>query len=121
MASDQWASDWVKNPTRLGQLTIYRRELQLNLEAMRTAKEIAAIAFWFGLWTATPAVLLYPVALWMLNRTNTSQNGVVRLYVLGIGLLFLPSGFLVGFIYRHFCRSMKSAGRTENSNGAPAA
>jgi hypothetical protein len=56
----------------------------------------------------SPAALLYPVALWVLNHTHLSEHSVINGYVIGIGVLFLPTGFLVDYLYRKFILSQRS-------------
>ena len=60
---------------------------------MRVLKQLAVLVFWFFLWTAIPAALLYPLALWMAKHTQTSGHALAQGYVAAIGLLFLPTGF----------------------------
>lgn len=58
--------------------------------------------FWFTLWFVVPAILLYPVAIWMLWHTQYSAEFVGKCYVIAIAVLFLPCAFLVDFLYRRF-------------------
>ena len=83
---------------------------------MRIAKEIAAIVFWFSLCTGIPATLLYPIALWMLSHTTLSQFVVVKLYVVGIGLFFLPTALLIDLIYRRIRPRAVAAEPGQNSS-----
>jgi hypothetical protein len=69
---------------------------------MRLLAQIAETVLWFALWTTIPAALLYPAALWMLNHTHYSEHAVIQGYVIGIAVLFLPTGFLVDFLWRKF-------------------
>ena len=69
---------------------------------MRIAKEIAGIVFWLGLWIVIPAALLYPVVLWTTIHADVSDERIANPYIVGIGLLFLPTGFLIDFVYRRF-------------------
>jgi hypothetical protein len=69
---------------------------------MRLLAQIAETVFWFALWITIPAALLYPVMLWMLNHTDYSQHSLIQGYIIGIGVLFLPAGFLVDYLYRKF-------------------
>jgi predicted PurR-regulated permease PerM len=71
---------------------------------MRLLKQLAVLVFWFFLWTAIPAALLYPFALWVEKHTRISGYAVAQGYVAAICLLFLPTGFLIDFMYRHFVR-----------------
>jgi ABC-type uncharacterized transport system permease subunit len=64
--------------------------------------QIAQLIFWFALWAVIPAALLYPAALWMLLHTHYSFDLVTDDYIMGVCLLFLPTGFLVDFLYRKF-------------------
>jgi sulfite exporter TauE/SafE len=66
--------------------------------------QIAETVFWFALWLAIPAVLLYPVAVWMLKHTDLSANFVTQAFGISIAVLFLPTGVLVDFLYRRFIR-----------------
>jgi hypothetical protein len=75
---------------------------------MRLLKQVGALVFWFTLWTATPAILLYPLALWMANHTRISAHALSQGYILAICLLFLPTGFLIDYIYRRFIRDRRS-------------
>jgi len=86
---------------------------------MRLLKQLAVLVFWFFLWTAIPAALLYPLALWAARHTRISGYALAQGYIVGISLLFLPTGFLIDFIYRHFVRgprARKSADVTDDSN-----
>jgi ABC-type uncharacterized transport system permease subunit len=74
-------------------------------------KKIAQLVFWFFLWCAIPAALLYPLALWAAKHTLISEDALANSYIIGISLLFLPTGFLVDFLYRRFIRD-----RTAKSN-----
>ena len=67
---------------------------------MRLLAQIAETVFWFVLWVAIPAALLYPAVLWMLNHSHYSEYVLIQAYVMGIAVLFLPTGFLVDSIYR---------------------
>jgi hypothetical protein len=69
---------------------------------MRLLAQIAETVFWFALWIAIPAALLYPATHWMLNHTHYSESFLTQSYIIGIGVLFLPTGFLVDFLYRKF-------------------
>jgi hypothetical protein len=71
---------------------------------MRLAKRIAINAGWFSLWFAIPAALLYPLALWMQKHTRLSEEWLEKSYLLGVSILFFPTGFLVDFLYRRFIR-----------------
>jgi cytochrome c biogenesis protein CcdA len=70
--------------------------------ALRVLAAIASTIFWFALWTAIAAALLYPAVLWMANHTQLSAYFLTQAYVIGIAVLFLPTGFLVDFVYRRF-------------------
>jgi hypothetical protein len=80
---------------------------------MRLLKQIAALVGWFTLWSAIPALLLYPLALWVAKHTQISGVALAKSYVLTVALLFLPTGFLVDFIYRRFLRHRLSARRSD--------
>ena len=69
---------------------------------MRLLAQIAETVLWFALWITIPAALLYPAVLWMLNHTGYSEHFLIQGYVIGISVLFLPTGFLVDFPYRKF-------------------
>ena len=69
---------------------------------MRLLAQAAQTIFWFTLWIAIPAALLYPAALWMLLHTHFSVDLVIHGYIIGVSLLFIPTGFLVDFLYRKF-------------------
>jgi hypothetical protein len=69
---------------------------------MLLLQHVAMIVFWCSLWTAVPAALLYPFALWMARYTRVSAYAISKGYVMGIGLLVIPTGFLIDFLYRHF-------------------
>ena len=86
---------------------------------MRLLRQLAALVFWFFLWLAIPAALLYPIALWMAKHTRISGNALAHCYIVAIGLLFFPTGFLIDFIYRRFVRHQhanKSPDVTEQPN-----
>ncbi len=71
-------------------------------------KQLAELVFWFFLWCAIPAVLLYPLAIWTLKHTLISEHAiiqcVIQCYAIGIALLFLPTGLVIDFLYRRFVR-----------------
>jgi multisubunit Na+/H+ antiporter MnhE subunit len=69
---------------------------------MRLLAQIAESLFWFALWIVIPAALLYPAVLWMLSHTHYSEQFLIHGYIIGIGVLFLPTGFLVDFLYFKF-------------------
>jgi hypothetical protein len=71
---------------------------------MRLLTQLAALVFWLFLWTAIPAALLYPVAVWMGKHTRISGYAPTQSYGAAIGLLFLPTGFLIDFMFRRFVR-----------------
>jgi hypothetical protein len=86
---------------------------------MRLLRQIAVLVFWFFLWAAIPASLLYPFALWMAKHTRISGHALAQDYLAAVALLFLPTGFLIDFMYRHFLRdrhTSKSSDVTEDSN-----
>jgi hypothetical protein len=72
------------------------------MRIIRIIKEIAALAFVFSLWTAIPAALLYPCALWRAKHTLFSQDTLANIYFAGIGLLLIPTALLVDFLYQRF-------------------
>jgi hypothetical protein len=43
----------------------------------------------------------------MLNHTHYSEHFLIQGYLIGIGVLFLPTGFLVDFLYRKFFRKRR--------------
>jgi hypothetical protein len=72
------------------------------MDVMRFLAEIAETVFCFALWITIPAALLYPAVLWILNHTHYSEHLLIQGYVISVGVLFLPTGFLVDFLYRKF-------------------
>jgi hypothetical protein len=86
---------------------------------MHLLKPLAVIVSWFLLWAAIPAVLLYPLAVWVAKHTRISGHALTQGYVVAICLLFFPTGFLIDFLYRHFVRgrhARKSPDVTEDPN-----
>jgi hypothetical protein len=71
---------------------------------MRLLRQLAALVFWFFLWFAIPAALLYPFARWIAKHTRISVDALAHGYLVTVGLLFFPTGFLIDFLYRHFVR-----------------
>jgi multisubunit Na+/H+ antiporter MnhE subunit len=69
---------------------------------MRLLAQIAETVFWFTVWIVIPAALLYPAVLWMLIHTHYPEHSLILGYGIGIGVLFMPTGFLVDFLYRKF-------------------
>ncbi len=65
---------------------------------------IGQTVFWCALLMGIPAALLYPAVVWMLKNTQYSENSLIQGYLLGIAVLFIPTGFLVDFLYRRFIR-----------------
>jgi len=65
-------------------------------------KQITALVFWFFLWSAIPAALLWPMAVCVLKHTQISEHLVVNSYIAGVIVLFFPTGILVDFLYRRF-------------------
>jgi hypothetical protein len=85
---------------------------------MRLPKPLAVLVFWFFS-VAIPAALFYPFALWVAKHTRISGHALTQGYGAAISLLFLPTGFLIDYIYRHFVRdryASKSPDVTENPN-----
>ena len=74
---------------------------------MRLLKPLAAIVFWMGLWISIPAVLLYPIALWLARHTQISGLGLGRSYMYALAGLFFPTAFLVDWVYRALFRSQR--------------
>jgi len=70
---------------------------------------LAETVFWFALWITIPAALLYPAILWMLDHTHYSEHFLIQGYVIGIGVSFLPAGFLVDLLYGKFFRRKRPA------------
>ena len=55
----------------------------------------------------------------MAKHTQISVNALADGFIAGIGLLFLPTGFFIDFMYRNFVRerrAKKLADAIENSN-----
>lgn len=75
---------------------------------MRLLKQLGALVFWFTLWAIIPAVALYRLALWAAIHTRISTYAITQSYIVAVGLLFLPTGFLVDYIYRRFIRERYS-------------
>ena len=75
---------------------------------MRLLNVLAAAAFWFSLWIAIPAALLYPFALWMASHTQISGYALAQNYIGAICLLFLPAGFLIDYLYGRLVRDRRS-------------
>jgi hypothetical protein len=71
-------------------------------------KQLAELVLWFFLWCAIPAVLLYPLAIWVLKHTLISERVIITSYLIGVGLLFLPTGLVIDFLYRRFVRGPAS-------------
>jgi hypothetical protein len=69
---------------------------------------IAETVFWFSLWAGIPAALLYPGTRWMLIHTHYSESFLIQGYEISISILFLPTGFLVDFLYRRFILKKRS-------------
>jgi hypothetical protein len=84
---------------------------------MRLLKELAALVFWFTLWTAIPAALLYPLAIWTVDHTNISGDAIAKSYIFAIALLFLPTGFLVDVMYRRIVFDRRGMKPTDVSKG----
>lgn len=76
---------------------------------------MAQLVFWFFLWCAIPAALLYPLALWVGKHTLISEDALAHSYIIGISLLFLPTGFLVDFLYRRCIRDRTAKPNPGNS------
>jgi len=75
--------------------------------------------FWFFLFAAIPATLLYPLALWMVKHTQISWEVLSEGYGIAAALLFVPTGLSVDFVYRHFFlkrRAKKLQNVTANPN-----
>ena len=75
-----------------------------KIRFMRLLKDLGTALFWMTLWIAIPATMLYPLALWMVNHTRFSAYRAGQSYVIAIALLFLPTGFLVDYLYRSLIR-----------------
>jgi hypothetical protein len=87
----------------------------VTIATLRLLNRMAVLVFWFFLWIAIPAGLLYPLALWMARHTQISSEAIANGYGVAIALLWLPTGFLVHFIYRRFVRDRRSKKSVELS------
>lgn len=74
---------------------------------MRLLRQVTALVGWFLLFTAIPAVALYPLMGWMAVHTQISESALTNSYIAAIGLLFLPTAFLVDFIYGRLVRDRR--------------
>lgn len=77
-------------------------------------KQLAEIVSWFAFWLFSimiPAVLLYPIALWMAKHTNASAFALAQSFTLAVALLVLPMAFVIDFLYHHFVRD-RNAGKS---------
>jgi hypothetical protein len=79
---------------------------------MRVLKQIAIATAWFFLWAVIPALILYPLGVWAASHTAMSEYALGQSYMVGVGLRWLPTGFLVDFLYRRFVPDRRS----KNSN-----
>ena len=73
-----------------------------KIRLVELLKIVAKFAGWATIWLGIPAVLLYPVALWVASHTSVSENHLVLGYGFGIAVLWIPTAFLVDFLYRRF-------------------
>jgi len=48
---------------------------------MRLLKQLTALVFWFFLWIAIPAALLYPFALWVVGHSKFQGTRSVKAIV----------------------------------------
>ncbi len=69
---------------------------------MRMLKAIGVLASWWAILCAIPAGMLYPFVLWASKHTDLSVYCLAQSYIYAVGLLSLPTGFLLAFIYRRF-------------------
>jgi len=65
-------------------------------------KYIIKFAGWATIWLGVPALLLFPVAVWMGTNTAVSEDHIELWYGLGIAVLWIPTALLVDFVYRRF-------------------
>jgi len=49
-----------------------------------------------------PAALLFPAVVWMLKHSQYSEQFLIQGYFICVGILFLPTGLVVDFLYRKF-------------------
>ena len=63
---------------------------------------MAKFAGWAIIWLGIPAVLLYPVALWLAAHTSIPEGHIALGYGFTIAILWIPTAFLVDFLYRKF-------------------
>jgi catechol 2,3-dioxygenase-like lactoylglutathione lyase family enzyme len=66
------------------------------------AYAIAQIALVFSIWVLVPAIVFFPVAMWLAKHTNFAVDSLSQAYVFAIAALWIPSGFVVDFLYRRF-------------------
>ena len=81
-----------------------------KIVAMRTLpRVIAETIFWFSLWIALPALLLYPVAVFALRHSQYSDDIIGKVYIISVAVLFFPSAFALDFLYRKFILSRRNS------------
>jgi len=61
------------------------------------------------LWVTIPAALLFPAVVWMLKNTQYSEQFLIQSYLIGVSVLFLPTGLLVDFLYGKFIRNKRNS------------
>jgi hypothetical protein len=76
---------------------------------VRILAQIGETVFWFSSWIFIPAALLFPVVVWMLENTQYSETFLIQGYGLAVAALFLPTGFLVDFLYRKLIRNKRNS------------
>jgi hypothetical protein len=73
------------------------------------------LVFWIFLCAAIPAAVLYPLEIYLLTHTQISEEVLVQCYGAGICVLFLPTAFLVEFLYRRLVCDCRRSG-VQNPN-----
>jgi hypothetical protein len=80
-------------------------------------EELGKTALWMALWVCSPAVLLYPIALWAAKHTQVPTGELNQYYCIAVALLFFPTAFLVHYIVRFILhrREKTQTGASEHS------
>jgi hypothetical protein len=78
--------------------------ISLRIVCVQILKDFVILIALVALCAVIPAVLLYPPGVWALNHTRYTEDTIVHAYLIGIGVLWLPMGLVLDFLYRRFVK-----------------
>ena len=77
-------------------------------ETGNDSKANRSVRFLLVMCCAIPAVLLYPLAAWAAKDERWTQHDITQGYEIAVLLLFLPTAFLLEFLFGPFFRGRET-------------